>query len=333
MRHQPLGNTGLQVATLGFGAAPLGDIYGAITDATATAVVHAAIDAGFDYFDVAPLYGFGLAETRLGNALVGRRDQVLLATKCCRDTFTDFDFSARRVTSSLEESLRRLRTDRVDVFQIHDVEFGDREQILHETIPAALALKQSGKVRCVGITGLPVRFLRLLLEQAPVDTVLSWAHYNLLEDELDEELAPICRQRGIGLLSASPLLQGLLTEQPPPPWHRSPAAVLAVAPALAGLCRQAGFDLAQVAVQYAARHPQIATTIVGIKSVAEVQRNLAALDLQVPPSLLDRLAAAAAPVKNRMWFEGRPENNIPPRRPGRHVPAAPGTTHGSPVNP
>jgi L-galactose dehydrogenase len=337
MRHHPLGNTGLQVSTLGFGAAPLGDVYGAIDEAAGIAAVHAAIDAGINYFDVAPLYGFGLAETRLGKALAGRRQQVVLATKCCRDTFDDFDFSARRVTASLEESLRRLQTDHVDVYQIHDVEFGDREQVLHEAIPAALALKQAGKVGFVGITGLPVRYLRLLLEQADVDTVLSWAHYNLLEDELDEELVPVCAARGIGLISASPLLQGLLTERPPPPWHRSPAAVLAVAPVLAARCRRAGFDLAQVAVRHAIGHPQIATTIVGMKSVAEVRANLAALDLQLPESLLRELTALAAPVQNRMWFEGRPENNIPPRHPDRHVPHAPGATHGGPsplsVNP
>src|SRR5690606_31330623 len=123
---------------------------------------HAAIDAGIDWFDTAPLYGFGLAEERLGRALLGRRDRVHVATKCCRDRFDGFDFSARRVTDSVEESLRRLRTDHVDLLQIHDVEFGDREILLEETLPAARRVQAAGKARFIGISGLPVRYLRWL---------------------------------------------------------------------------------------------------------------------------------------------------------------------------
>ncbi len=327
MQRRALGRTGITLPQLGFGTATLGDVFGAIDAQEAERAVHAAIDAGVDHFDTAPLYGFGLAETRLGQALRGRRDRVTLATKCCRDGFDRFDFSAARVAASLEESLKRLQTDRIDIFQIHDVEFGTREQVLGEAIPAALRLKEQGKVRAVGITGLPVRYLRALAEQCAIDTILSWAHCNLVEDELDEELVPLAQARGIGLMSASPLLQGLLTERAPPAWHRSPAPVKAVAPRIAALCREAGFDVAQVAVNFAARNPHVATTIVGIGTRAELQANLAALALAVPESLLARLAALVAPVKNMMWFEGRPENNLPPRDPRRHVPRVPDTTH------
>ena len=166
MERRPLGRTGLDVPALGFGTAPLGDIFGAIDEGDAIAAVHAAIERGVDYFDTAPLYGFGLAEERLGKALEGRRDRAIVATKCCRDGFTEFDFSAARVTASVDESLRRLRTDHIDIFQIHDVEFGDARQVLEEAIPAAHALKESGKVRFVGITGLPVRHLRRLAAEA-----------------------------------------------------------------------------------------------------------------------------------------------------------------------
>lgn len=314
VRRRPLGRTGRTVSELAFGTAALGDVYGKTEPAAGIRAVHAAIDAGIDWFDTAPLYGFGLAEERLGEALQGRRDRVTLATKCCRDTFERFDFSAARVTASLHESLRRLRTDHVDVFQIHDVEFGDRRQVLEEAIPAALRLKQQGLVRHVGITGLPVRYLRALVEASEVDLVLSWAHYNLLEDELATELAPLCAARGIGLLNASPLLQGLLTENPPPAWHRSPPEVLAAAPRLAAVCRAEGLDLAQVALRFAIGHPTIASTVVSIADEAQLHSNLAALQLQLPHGLLARLAAITAPVKNRMWFEGRPENNLPPRQ-------------------
>ncbi len=311
MERRPLGRTGLEISKLGFGAASLGNIYQEIDPAEGRATVHAAIDAGINYFDTAPLYGFGMSEERLGEALEGRRDEVVLATKCCRDTFEDFDFSAERVFASCEESLRRLRTDRIDVFQIHDVEFGTREQVLNEALPAAQRLKEQGKVRFVGITGLPVRYLRLLAERAEIDTLLSWAHCNLLEDELQSVLVPLAEARRFGLMSASPLLQGLLTDNPPPSWHRSPPEVIAAVPGMARLCREHGTDLASVAIRYAVEQPGPATTIVGMATRAELAANLAALSKPIPDGLLDELLTRAAPLKNRLWFEGNPANDIP----------------------
>ena len=176
--------TGCAVPVLGFGAATLGEEYGPLDEAVGARAVHAAVDAGMTFFDVAPYYGCGLAEERLGRALQGRSERVFLATKCARFGLDDFDFSAARVRSSLEESLRRLRTDRIDLLQIHDVEFGDPEQVIAETIPAARELQRAGKVRFVGITGLPVRLLRRIAERAAVDTILSYAHYTLLADGL-----------------------------------------------------------------------------------------------------------------------------------------------------
>ena len=328
MERRPLGRTGLDVPALGFGTAPLGDIFGAIDEGDAIAAVHAAIERGVDYFDTAPLYGFGLAEELLGKALEGRRDRAIVATKCCRDGFTEFDFSAARVTASVDESLRRLRTDHIDIFQIHDVEFGDARQVLEEAIPAAHALKESGKVRFVGITGLPVRHLRRLAAEAELDTLLSWAHLNLVEDELATELAPLAADRGFGLMSASPLLQGLLTERPLPDWHRSPQLLRAAVPAMAAACRDARTDLASVAVRWAVEHTAPATTIVGIAGMDDLTRNFEALERPIPDGLLDRLAEIAAPVKNMMWFEGKPENNLPPSDPNQHVPTFPEHTHG-----
>lgn len=327
MRRQQLGTTGIEVSALAFGAAPLGDLFGELDEGAAIDAVHAALDHGIDYFDTAPLYGFGLAEERLGKALAGRRDRVVLATKCCRDGFTEFDFSAQRVTASVEESLRRLGTDHIDVLQIHDVEFGTAQQVLEEALPAARALQRAGKVRCVGITGLPVRYLRSLAERAELDTLLSWAHCNLVEDELEEELAPLASARGFGLINASPVLQGVLTDDGPPPWHRSPRAVLDMSPRIAALCREAGVATAAVAIAFAVGKPVVATTIVGMKSRAEVEANVAAVTMAIPDGLLEQIAALVAPVKNMMWYEGRLENNLPPSDPDRWVPQPPTTTH------
>lgn len=323
MKTRILGNTGLEISQLGFGAAGLGNVYRDVGDDEVQAAVDAAIDLGITYFDVAPSYGLTLAEQRLGRALSGKRDSIVLATKCCRESDSDFDFSAARVASSLDESLARLQTDYVDIFQIHDVEFASEDQVLHETIPAALAQRQAGKARFVGITGLPVRYLKQIAAQAQLDTLLSWGHYTLIEDELDELLVPFCADRGIGLMNASPLLQGLLTDRPPPKWHRSPPSVLEVAPRISKLCQEAGFATATVALKHSVRYPHVATTIVSMENAAEVEQNVAAINTDVPDELYQRIAQITAPIMNRMWFEGIPENNIPPSDPNRYVPRLP----------
>ncbi len=136
MEYRKLGQTDLNLSLVGFGTATLGNVFGNIDPGEAIRAVHLAVDSGINFFDSSPYYGITLAETRLGEALAGRRERVVLATKCGRYGLDDFDFSAKRVAASMDESLRRLQTDYIDLFQVHDVEFGDVEQILHETLPA-----------------------------------------------------------------------------------------------------------------------------------------------------------------------------------------------------
>ena len=147
MRYRNLGSTGLLVSELGFGAATLGDEYGKADPAEMERAVHFAIDNGINFFDVAPYYGRTLAETRLGDALQGRRDKVILATKCARYDIDGFDFSAAGVRRSIDESLKRLQTDYVDILHIHDVEFGCQTQLVEETIPALRGIQSRGKAR------------------------------------------------------------------------------------------------------------------------------------------------------------------------------------------
>src|ERR1035437_7502985 len=120
MEYRRLGKTNMNVSTLSFGASPLGSVFDEVEGIKA---VHYAIDHGINYFAVAPFYGYTLAESRLGKALKGKRDRIFLATKCGRYGNNDFDFSYNRVLKSIDESLKRLQTDYVDVLQIHDIEF------------------------------------------------------------------------------------------------------------------------------------------------------------------------------------------------------------------
>lgn len=311
MQYRRLGKTDMDVSILSFGASPLGNVFDVADEGEGVKAVHYAIDHGMNFFDVAPFYGLTLAEERLGKALKGKRNHIFLATKCGRYGMEDFDFSYERVLESIDESLKRLNTDYVDILQIHDIEFGDRQQIINETIPAVQKVKEMGKARYIGITGLPVRYLALIAREADIDTVLSWAHYNLLEDEINDELVPLSKEKGFGLMNASPLLQRILSHAPLPSWHRSPQTVKDMQPKLLQLCKSYGVNLSDVAIRYAIDHPDIATTIVGMSNSTHVKQNIDVIDFRIPDGLLEKIGEIAAPAKNKMWYEGNPENNIP----------------------
>ncbi|RIV23850.1 aldo/keto reductase [Fibrisoma montanum] len=310
MEYRRLGKTDMHVSSIGFGASPLGNVFDTTDEQDAIRAVHSAIDHGINFFDVAPFYGDTLAEQRLGKALLNKRNDILLATKCCRYANGVFDFSYQRVMTSIDESLERLQTDYVDLFQVHDIEFGDREQVLNEAIPAALALKKQGKARYVGFSGLPVRYLAQIAREVEVDTVLSWGHYTLLNDEINDELVPLSKQKGFGLLNAAPLMQRILSDAPIPAWQNSPQPVKDLQPKLLDLCREHGIALSDVAIRFALDHPAIATTIIGMNAQRQVDQNVRVLDFTIPDGLLERIDALVAPVKNWMWFEGKPENNV-----------------------
>ncbi|GAB4050361.1 aldo/keto reductase [Spirosoma litoris] len=310
MQYHQLGKTDLNVSLLSFGASPLGNVFNEVSETESIRAVHTAIDQGINFFDVAPFYGDTLAETRLGKALKYKRDSVFVATKCCRYGNGVFDFSYERVLQSIDESLERLQVDYVDLLTVHDIEFGDRQQVLTEAIPAALKVKEMGKARYIGFSGLPVRYLAQIARQVDVDTVLSWGHYTLLEDEINDELVPLSLEKGFGLMNAAPLMQRILSDAPIPPWQSSPQAVKDIQPKLVALCNEYGLALSDVALNYAVQHPVIATTIVGMSEQRQVEQNLRALQIQIPDELLQRIETLVAPVKNQMWFEGKPENNI-----------------------
>jgi L-galactose dehydrogenase len=305
--HSRLGRTSLEVSELGFGAATLGDEYGPIDTAAGQRAVDCAIDHGINFFDVSPYYGRGLAEERLGRYLAGKRERVVLATKVGRydrDPPHGFDFSAGRVFASIEESLRRLRTDVVDLFLAHDVEFARKELILGETLPAMRRLQEEGKVRYVGVTGYPLSLLRALAEEAEVDVVLSYCHYNLLNTRLEQELAPTAKRRGVGLINASPLHMGALTASGPPPWHPAPPEVLRAARDVATWCAERGHDIADLGLRFALRNSSVASTLVGMRTEAEVLANVESLMSDLWPREVDELRAMLEPVHGVEWASG-----------------------------
>jgi L-galactose dehydrogenase len=304
MGYRQLGQTSLSVSMVGFGASPLGDVFGCTDPEEAVSAIHFAIDQGINFFDVSPYYGLTLAETRLGEALQGRRDRVVLATKCCRYGENVFDFSAARIARSIDESLGRLRTDHVDLLQAHDVEFGRVQQIVEETIPAMRKLQQQGKTRYIGISGYSLPVLIQIAEQAQVDTILTYCHHNLMVTGIDDVLLPLAKQQGIGVINASALHMGLLTENGPPAWHPAPQEVKAAGRQVMELCREHGVNGSEVALRFCFAHPAVASTLVGMATRGQVESSLRALNMRLDLQLLTRIQKLVAPVFNHVWLSG-----------------------------
>ena len=296
------------MSVIGFGASPLGNVFQRVEQAETRRAVDVAIDEGINFFDVSPYYGLTLAEERLGEALVGKREKIFLATKVGRDDVDSFDFSAARVTNGLDESLRRLRTDRVDLLQAHDVEFASKRQIVEETLPALRAAQLRGKARFIGITSYQLGLMAEIAESAPIDAVLSYCRHNLLIDDMDELLTPVVRERGIGLINASPLHMGVVTGGAAPEWHPAPEGVRAAGARIAQLCREAGVEPTRVALRFCLDHPYVTSTLIGMSSAQQVRDNLRALDAKIDPALRTKLREAAGVFHNVIWPSGLPEN-------------------------
>jgi L-galactose dehydrogenase len=304
MLYRTLGSTGLDVSVLGYGASPLGSVFRAIDESEGIRAVHTALDLGVNFIDVSPYYGLTRAEVVLGKALASvPRERYILATKVGRYGPDAFDFSAARVATSVEESLRRLGVAHVDLLQCHDIEFGSLDQIVSETLPALEQVRQQGKARFIGITGYPLRIFREVLARGNVDTILSYCHYCLNDTSL-ASLLPDLTARGVGVINASPLSMGLLTDRGAPEWHPAPASLKEACRRAASHCRDRGADIAELALRFSLAHPAIATTLVGTASPENLRRNVAAVGQAPDPALLAEVQAILAPVRDLTWPSG-----------------------------
>ena len=302
--------SGVRLTRMGFGAAALGGEYGALGALEGTQAVHCAIEEGLVWFDTAPYYGRTESESRLGCALEGHRDQVTLATKCARLGREEFDFSRGGVRAQLEGSLRRLRTDHIDLYQVHDVEFTTRKQVLEETLPALAELRDEGKIRAVGITGLHPHMLLDLCEASSIaiDAALTYCHHDLLDWSLRDEWAGRFAAVEVPLLSASPTHMGILTQGGPQAWHPAPKSVLEAGRRMAKACAEAGKNLATLALAEAFAQPGPEAILIGARTASEVRSTLGALQEGPCSELLGRLRELATEVHGLTWNDGLPEN-------------------------
>jgi len=310
MEQRILGKTGLSIYPIALGASALGGgVFGDVDELDAVRTVHLALDLGVQLIDVSPFYGATRAEAVLGKALRDvPRDRYILATKVGRYGDAEFDFSVERTRRSVEESLRRLGVDYIDLIQAHDVEYGDLHQIETETVPALQDIVREGKARFVGVTGYALKALRTLVRHAEIDTVLSYNHYSLNDTTLMSAL-PEFQSKSLGVINAAPLSQGLLTDRGTPSWHPAPVNIKALCAETAEFVRARGSSLSKLAIQFSTQNPAIATTLIGTSIPTELERNLRWADEPIDAELLLAVQQRLAPVKDITWTTGRPENN------------------------
>lgn len=310
MKTRPLGTTGLEVPILSFGASSLGQEFRSVTLDEALASVRAALAGGLNLIDTSPFYGRGMSEVLLGLALESvPRDDYLLCTKLGRYDLSHFDFSAQRVSESVDVSLHRLGTDHLDIVLCHDIEFVPMQQIIDETLPALRKARDQGKVRFIGISGYPQKIFRFICEQADVDCVLNYNQYTLQNTRFADETIPWLTSRGIGVMNAGPFSARLLTDAPLPAWLKEPEDVKAAARRAAELCRARGSSIAKLALQFSIANPDIATTVAGSANPANIRHWVSWAAEPIDTELARDVQAIFAPVKNVGHSEGLPENN------------------------
>lgn len=315
MKRRRLGRTGLEVSEVGLGGAGLGHAWGKTTDAECVRAVHSALDLGIDFFDTSPVYGAGKSEENLGAGLEGSRDRIVLATKVRLHKEEDLDAMTAAIRLSVEESLRRLRTDYIDILQIHHQVGAERGSYLAVADPPRHALKltvadglafaeavrdlvDEGKVRFCGITAWDGErgAVRTLLESGAFDT--AQILFNMINqtaatppppgfDDVDQgEALPVAQANDIGVIAIRSHAAGALVDcldRPVKP-ESDVARDFARAASLSFMKREPFARLSQVALRFCLDNPAIATVVPGFKSVAEVEEAVACTELPSLPA-------------------------------------------------
>ena len=301
MIKNQLGKTGMQVANLAFGASSLGGVFHSINEQQGIRAVHAAVDNGINFIDVSPYYGHLKAETVLGKALLEiPRDRYFLSTKVGRygkDGVNLWDYSAKRATESVYESMERLHVDYIDLINVHDIEFqanleGGLQKVVDETLPALVELRKKGVVGHVGITDLQPENLRWVIEHSEpgtVESVLNFCHYSLNDDLLLDYL-DFFEANNIGVINASPLSMGLLSQRGTPDWHPAPAALKEACAKAAAYCQEQGYPIEKLAIQYSTSlNPRIATTLFSSANPDNVLKNIGYVNEPMDEQLVEKV--------------------------------------------
>jgi len=293
--------------SLVFGGAPIGGLYAPVSDEAAAATLAAAWDAGIRAFDTAPHYGVGLSEQRIGDFLAGRpRAEFVVSTKVGRrlvpatgpvDGADEFygtptlrrvrDYSADGARRSLDDSLRRLRLDRVDIALIHDPD-EHMAEALDGAYPALASLRAEGAVRAIGVGVNSAALAEWFVTRCDLDCVLVAGRYTLLDDAAARSLFPLCAARGVAVLAAGVFNSGILAdprEGARYDYALAPPGVLARVRRISEVCARYDVPVAAAALRYVLRHPAVTAAVVGVRTPGEVRADAGYLDLPIPDAL------------------------------------------------
>jgi len=312
MEYRRIGATDIEVSTVAMGCwAIVGDAFwGAQEESDSLAAIRAALDAGVNFFDTAEAYGNGQSEALLGKELVGKRDKVVLATKA-----SPGNLAPDRVAEACENSLKRLLTDAIDLYQVH---WPNREIPVADTMDALEKLKAQGKVRAIGVCNFGARDLGDALAAGRCES--NQLPYNLLWRAIEYDIQEKCVENHVGILCYSPLQQGLLTGK-----FRSPDEVpegrarsrhfskdrarsrhtedgceketFEAIDRVRAICERIEQPMADVALAWLLRRPGVASVLAGARNPEQMRENARAAELKLPPDALDELTQATEHVK------------------------------------
>lgn len=307
MKINEIGKTGMKVSALSFGASSLGSVFRSTREEEALEAVYTAIEGGMNFIDVSPYYGHYKAETVLGKALKNiPRDKYYLSTKVGRygkDGVNTWDYSAKRAQESVYESMERLHIDHIDLINVHDVEFADLNQVVNETLPALVELREKGIVSHVGITDLQLENLKWVIEHVPagtVESVLNFCHYCLCDDKIVDFL-DFFEANNVGIISASPLSMGLLSQRGVPDWHPAPKPLVEACAKAAQHCASKGYPIEKLAMQFALSNDRIATTLFSSANPENVKKNLAFVEEPIDWQLVEEVREIIGDQQRVSW--------------------------------
>lgn len=300
MHYRPLGATGALVSEIGMGSNRLGEE--GMPDSHWVALVQHAVSVGVTLFDTAEAYYWGRSEEILGMA-IGNRDDVMIADKVCRARETgEKDWSPGRVLQRLEESLRRLKRDRIDIYQLHSPTWDDVQR--YDWPQAMAAAKEAGKIRFAGVSINEAKTGRWLIENRLVDVLQI--PFNMLEPEVGREMFALANEAGAGVMVRVPMAQGVLTgkfgpQSEVPEGHRAHkagermAGLIARAEAFRPMTAAAGMPMGRLALRYCLSQPGVSAAIPGARTTEQVDMNVAASDGRaLPEDVLERISAVQA---------------------------------------
>ncbi|KAH9523057.1 hypothetical protein Btru_065635, partial [Bulinus truncatus] len=311
MPYRSLGNTGLVVSALSLGASSLGSVFRSTAEDECVQLVRRALQSGINYVDTAPWYGQRKSETLLGKAFKDiPRSSFYVATKVGRyekNVDRMFDFTADKTLWSVEQSLSLLGLDYIDVIQVHDIEFAPNlDIIINETLPALQKLKEAGKVKFIGITGYPLDIMKSVIEKSTVkiDVILSYCRATM-NDNILKDWLPYFKRKQIGVINASPIGMGLLSNRGPPDWHPAQQNIKNHCAMAAAFCQEKNVDISRLALKFSLNQEEIPTTLVSTASLENLMKNLNAV--YTPLTELETLVFEEAlekffrPLNNAHW--------------------------------